>query len=127
MAFEWDRCHDANLFAYYVKKRLAYATEWRVTRITKELPTVQQTETLDHDTPRISLNDILNTVEEHIGSKFTDMLFCMFGLRMSQEDTGKVFGVSQKAISIWWRELIPKMRELLQDIPGIGAFIDVKD
>lgn len=113
LLFDWRRCRDANLFSYYVKKRMWFVTAWRVGRVLKDLPvTDPPTSTTPYHLGDRHVNEMLYAIEDTLGVEAADLTFCKVMLRMSQQDLAWVFGCSQQTISVHWNHLVPSLREL---------------
>jgi DNA-directed RNA polymerase specialized sigma subunit len=123
IAFEWDRCKNEKFFEFFsafIRQRLDFVPSWRIRKETRELPKVPVSSNLsvpDKDSkPYPDMEIMLSKIEVELGTKTADLVYCMFVLRMTQADAGKVFGVTQKGVNWWWKAAKPRLRKLLRGL-----------
>lgn len=121
VAFDWNRCKDANFFNFFssfVRQRLQFIPRYRIRKEQRELPKMplvyEEYPIEEKESPHPEMDTMLKIVEQQLSPKHADMIFCLFTLRMTQEDTGKVLGLTQKGVNWLWKTSVPKLRKALK-------------
>lgn len=121
ISFDWSRCKDENFFNFFskfIRQRLQFIPKWRLRKEGREfpkLPTAYEEFPGEEKAPsHPDMETMLGTVEKQLSAKHADLMFCLFALRMTQEDTGKVLGLTQKGVNWLWKTSVPKLKKVLK-------------